>query len=135
MRLISGKVFHIDGRAPSPHSLRKPWTRAVRRVDLNPAPTIHDLRHVWKTNAMRSGTDHEIREAIVGHRTGRTMAERYGRISDNDLVKAIDRMTFDHGKTEILVGRPTRIHENHQQNTNKRALPEQSGGGSVSTPN
>ncbi len=30
------------------------------------------------------------------------MAERYGRISDLEFVKAIDAMTCDHGTTEIL---------------------------------
>ena len=75
--------------------------------------------------------DYEIREAIVGHRTGRTMAERYGRISDEDLVKAVNGMTFDQGKTEILIGGATRINENHEQNTNKGAVPQQSGGEDV----
>jgi hypothetical protein len=67
--------------------------------------------------------DFEIREVVVGHRTGMTMAERYGRIGDDDLVNAIDSMTSDHGKTEILVGRATRIHEDHEQNTNKNEGP------------
>ena len=31
------------------------------------------------------------------------MTERYGRISDEELLQAIDQMTFDHGETEILV--------------------------------
>ena len=109
VRLMSKKVFHVQGREPSEDSLRKPWVAAVKAAGLKPTPTIHDIRHVWKTNAMRSGMDYEIREAIVGHRTGKTMAERYGRISDKDLVKAINSMTFDHGKTEILVAITTRM--------------------------
>ena len=53
---------------------------------------------------MRSGMDPEIRESIMGHWfRGKTVAERYGRISDADLVREIDKMSFDHGETEILV--------------------------------
>ena len=44
----------------------------------------------------------EIQEAILGHSTRtRNVSERYGRISDQELVTAIDQMTFDHGETEI----------------------------------
>ena len=50
--------------------------------------------------------DPEIREAIHGHSTKeRSVSERYGRISDQELVNAIDSMTFDHGETEILVAK------------------------------
>ncbi|MEW6351703.1 MAG: tyrosine-type recombinase/integrase [Thermodesulfobacteriota bacterium] len=108
VRAMSGTVFHISGRSPSEDSLRKPWTVAVSKAGLDPAPTIHDIRHVAKTNMMRSGMDFELREAILGHRVGRTMMERYGRISDEDLVRAIDGVNFDNGKTEILVGTSTR---------------------------
>jgi integrase len=98
------RLFLIDGRPPSPGSLRKPWRTAVYDLGLDPAPTIHDLRHTWKTNAMRSGMDPEIRESIMGHWfRGKTVAERYGRISDEDLRREIDKVTFDHGETEILV--------------------------------
>ena len=64
-------------------------------------------------NARRSGMDPEIREAIMGHATKeRSVAERYGRIGDQELLRAIDGMTFDHGSTEILVAKrknPSRV--------------------------
>jgi hypothetical protein len=48
--------------------------------------------------------DPEIRESIMGHwYRGRSVTERYGRISDEELLYAIDAMTFDHGDTEILL--------------------------------
>jgi integrase len=98
------RVFLIKGRAPHPDSLRKPWTQAVEENGLAPALTIHDLRHTWKTNAMRSGMDPEIRESIMGHWfRGKTVVERYGRISDADLRREVDKMAFDHGQTEILI--------------------------------
>jgi len=55
-------------------------------------------------NATRSGMDFKIREAIMGHSTG--IAGRCGRFSDDDLVRAINRMRFDLSKTEIWVARP-----------------------------
>ncbi len=48
--------------------------------------------------------DFEIREAIMGHSRG--IAGRYGRFSDQDLLKAIDGMSFDKGETEIWIARP-----------------------------
>ena len=40
----------------------------------------------------------EIRQAIMGHTTGaRSVDERYGWISDEEFVRAIDGMTFEHG--------------------------------------
>ncbi|MGO9567129.1 MAG: tyrosine-type recombinase/integrase [Desulfomonilaceae bacterium] len=98
------RVFLVDGRPARGDSVRKPWVKAVQAVGLDPAPTFHDLRHTWKTNAMRSGVDFEIREAILGHcNRSKSVAERYGRISDEDLVRAVNKIRFDNGKTEILV--------------------------------
>ena len=69
--ISSDRVFLMDtGKPPCEHSIRKPWVQAVTAIGLDPAPTIHDLRHCWKTNAMRSGVDFEIREAIMGHCRG-----------------------------------------------------------------
>jgi integrase len=100
----SDKIFLINGRAPNEDSLRKPWKKATKELEFDPEPRLHDLRHTWKTNAMRSGMDPEIRESIMGHWfRGKTVAERYGRISDADLVREIDKVSFDHGATEILV--------------------------------
>src|SRR5208283_1162413 len=79
------RFFLVDGRPARGDSVRKPWVKAVQAVGLDPAPTFHDLRHTWKTNAMRSGVDFEIREAILGHcNRSKSVAERYGRISDED---------------------------------------------------
>ena len=48
----------------------------------------------------------EIEMAIMGHsKRGRSVHERYGRISDRELVEAIDQMTFDHGPTEVFVAK------------------------------
>jgi len=48
--------------------------------------------------------DPQIAEAILGHWfRGRNVNDRYGRIRDDELIRAIDGMTFDHGETEIFV--------------------------------
>ena len=42
--------------------------------------------------------DPQIAEAILGHwYRGRNVNDRYGRIGDQELIRAIDGMTFDHG--------------------------------------
>ncbi len=100
----SDRIFVSRSKPQTRHSIRKPWNKAIQKVGLDPAPTFHDLRHTWKTNARRSGMDPEIRESIMGHWfRGKTVTERYGRISDEELILAVDSMTFDNGRTEILL--------------------------------
>lgn len=122
--LETDMVFLLHDRAGARpigvETFKNPWKRACEALKLKePRPRFHDLRHTWKTNARRSGIDFEIREAIMGHSNrGRSVAERYGRISDKELIDAIDRMTFDHGDTEILVS-PSAKKRARAKNVNK----------------
>jgi integrase len=103
--LNDDQIFQYEGRCVAYDSLQWPWFRALDRLEWQaPRPRFHDLRHTWKTNARRSGLDSEIREMILGH-AGRTLnvAERYGFVSDDELVNAIDKFTYEHGLTQILV--------------------------------
>jgi hypothetical protein len=80
------------------------WDRRIIKLGFNPFPIFNDLRHTWKTNARRSGMDEEAPEAIMGHwYKAKSVSERYGVISDEELVKAIDLTTFHHGGTVIIV--------------------------------
>ena len=64
----SDPVFLTPGGSrPHEDSLKKPWGEALESLELKPEPRIHDLRHCWKTNAMRSRLDKDIRDIIVGH--------------------------------------------------------------------
>jgi integrase len=108
--LESDRVFLLNDkqgiRPVSLEGMKNPWRRQIPKLGLDPAPRFHDLRHTWKTNARRSGMDLEIRESILGHwLKEKSVAEGYGRISDAELVQAIDAMTFDHGQTEIWASR------------------------------
>jgi integrase len=100
----SEKIYH--GMAIDHSMVRKCWARAIRLAEL-PGLQIRDLRHTWKTNAQRSGMDPTIRNLIVGHSTERSVADRYIRVSDEELLRAVDNMKFDNGWTELdLVGEP-----------------------------
>jgi integrase len=103
--LGTDRIFLHNGKAVTHRDeLRWCWDRKVINIDFKSFPHFHDLRHTWKTNARRSGMDPEIREAIMGHwYRGKNINERYGRIGDQELIDAIDAMTFDHGDTEIFV--------------------------------
>ncbi len=99
------RVFLHNGAAASHRDeLRWCWDRRIINLDFDPFPIFNDLRHTWKTNARRSGMDEEIREAIMGHwYKAKSINERYGVISDQELIKATDLLTFDHGETVIIV--------------------------------
>jgi len=100
------RLFLIEGKPPNRHSLKKPWNKAVKTLALAPKPRFHDLRHTWRANARRSGVDAQIAESILGHWfKGKSVNERYGCISEGELLNAIDSMTFDNGATEIWTAR------------------------------
>jgi integrase len=112
-----GKIFCYTGRFKDSEKMyhgmdiehstaRKCWARAVRLAEV-PGLQMRDLRHTWKTNAQRSGMDPTVRNLIVGHSTERSVADRYIRVSDEELLRAVDNMSFDHGWTELdLVDEP-----------------------------
>jgi len=126
--LVSDKVFLLrDEKGIKPlgkETVKNPWPRACKALEkaellTKPFPHFHDLRHTWKTNARRSGMDPEIRESILGHWfREKSVSERYGRISNEELSRAIDSMTFDHGETEIFVARRA-IGKQPEKNVNK----------------
>lgn len=124
--LNSEKVFLVrDGRELGMDTFKNPWPRACKALEdaslfEKPFPHFHDLRHTWKTNARRSGMDPEIRETILGHWSKqRSVTERYGRVGEQELLHAIDRMTFDHGNTEICVSTDSRSTARRDQNVIK----------------
>jgi integrase len=129
--LTSERVFLVrDGgelRELGKDTFKNPWPRACKALEdaslfKKPFPHFHDLRHTWKTNARRSGMDPEIRETILGHWSKqRTVTERYGRVGEQELLYAIDGMTFDHGNTEICVSTDTRSMAVRDQNVIKTA--------------
>jgi integrase len=104
---VTDNVFLRDGKAIPRTQMRRYWESAVRKAGLPTTFHFHDIRHVWKGNARRSGIDPEIREDIMGHWwAGKNVNTRYGFISNDELVQAIDRFTVDNGDTEIWVPEP-----------------------------
>ncbi|AFM24882.1 tyrosine-type recombinase/integrase [Desulfomonile tiedjei] len=106
-----GKIFSYTGRFKNSEKMyhgmdidhstvRKCWARAIKLAEV-PGLQMRDLRHTWKTNAQRSGMDPTVRNLIVGHSTERSVADRYIRVSDEELLRAVDSMSFDHGWTEL----------------------------------
>jgi integrase len=89
-----------QGKPVNRSMVRKAWKRAIGLAGLE-GLQIRDIRHTWKTNAQRSGIDPTIRNAIVGHSSQRPVEDRYIKVSDEELLKAVDSMTFDNGWTEL----------------------------------
>ena len=90
------------GKPISASMVRKAWAKAVKKAGLD-GLQMRDLRHTWKTNAQRSGMDPSIRNLIVGHSSQRSVEDRYIRVSDDELLRAVDSMRFDNGWTELDV--------------------------------
>lgn len=122
----SDLVFHVqDGQGVRPmgtHTIRNPWKRACKALGFEePMPRFHDLRGTFKTNCRRSGMHPEIEMLIMGHsQRGRSVHERYGRCSDQELVEAVSRVRFDNGPTELLIpAKRDRSREKCEQIVNK----------------
>jgi len=105
--LVFGYCGHYQTRSitylgkPITYSMvRKCWTRALSLCGLG-GLEFKDFRHTWKTNAQRSGMHPAVANAIVGHRSSRPIEDRYIRVSDEELLRAVDSMSFDHGVTEL----------------------------------
>jgi len=81
-------------RPPSAKSVTNSWRKACAEMNFNPSPRLADLRHTWRRNAEKSEMPDCLTREIMGHWT----------IGDNELLQAIDRLTFDHGKTYIGTG-------------------------------
>ena len=97
-------VFTIAGKPLGKDSTKRAWDRTVKRLGFDTKPNFHDLRHTFKTNCRRSKIDAEIRERILGHSSKELgVRDRYGVVSNQELVEEIDRLSFDHGQTEIWV--------------------------------
>lgn len=100
---MTGRVFTHKGRNVTRDTKRKCWARICRLVGLGGAQ-MRDLRHTFKTNAAMSGMERAISNAIVGHATKLPVEDLYIHIADAKLLEAVDRMTFDHGQTQVSVG-------------------------------
>lgn len=96
------RIFLNDeGDPPHEDSLTRAWRNAVKACGIEPRPTVHDLRHCWKTNAMRSGVHPAIADAILGHGDKKkSLQSLYLTISDQDLLDAVDKMRFDGEEAE-----------------------------------
>jgi len=94
----------LKNGALSKISLTQCWRTAVKAAGFDPKPTVHDLRHCWYTNAVRSRVYPHIADAVLGHGDKKkSLQSLYLTLSDDDLIKVIDMMKFDIGETEIRV--------------------------------
>jgi hypothetical protein len=73
---------------------------------------------------MESGVAEEIRERIMGHSDKHlSVSQRYGYISNNLLLREIDKLTVDHGPTRIWVeGRKNMCTQRVQEAPEKEKL-------------
>ncbi len=112
-------VFRITDnhgvRPVNKEAVKSAWRRMIVALNPDQEPNFHDLRHTFKANCRRSLIPESISERILGHADGDGMltghfkvSSRYGDISDQEFVDAIDRLGFDHGETTIN-GRPVEI--------------------------
>ena len=97
---LTGRVFTHKGRFITRGTKRKCWSRICRLTGME-GLQLRDFRHTFKTNLTYSGVQETVVDAIVGHATHLEVRKLYIHCSDNKLLEAIDKMTFDHGPTAI----------------------------------
>lgn len=102
---------------------------AMKRIKkvLSPEPSFsfHDTRHTFRANCSRSGVSDRIAERILGHADKvLAVSERYGEISDQEFIDAIDQLTVDHG-ISIIDGKPVTLF-GHRPNKTLEDYEEQS---------
>ncbi|MFA6224471.1 MAG: tyrosine-type recombinase/integrase [Desulfomonilaceae bacterium] len=99
--LLSDRVFLKNGDPLKAGDFKHPWRLAIQGMDQR--LRLHDVRAVFITNCRRSGIPESVLQAIVGHVDRmRPITQRYGRVSDQELLDAIDKLVTDHGSTEVL---------------------------------
>jgi len=60
---------------------------------MTPKNRCRDCGQIWPTPA--------VANTIVGHRSARPVEDRYIQVVDEELLKAVDSMSFDHGAKEL----------------------------------
>lgn len=99
--LQTNRIFLKNGQPLTKSDFKHPWRLAIRGMDER--IRFHDLRAVFITNCRRSDIGETVLQAIVGHADRmRPITQRYGRVSDQELISGIDKLNLDHGSTEVL---------------------------------
>jgi len=93
-------------------SFRKAWASACRIAGLGNV-LVHDLRRCGVRNLIRSGVDQKTAMMISGHKTISTF-HRYQIVADEDLVRAIDRMS-DHLAAQSQTSSPKVVSMNENR--------------------
>jgi integrase len=91
-------VFLYEGHRMK--QIKRPLKRACEKVGIvygrfeKNGFTEHELRHTFNTNMRKTGADHYVIMAIMGHSDNRSrkMFNRYNIIDENDLRQAVDRL-------------------------------------------
>ncbi|MCL5125934.1 MAG: site-specific integrase [Deltaproteobacteria bacterium] len=133
---VTGPIFTYQGRYKNhgkthqgkPISwgmIKKAWKLALEGSGLE-GLQLKDLRHTWKTNAHRSKIDPTTRNVICGHSSRRAVEDLYINLSDGELLKAVDSMTFDHGWTQLdTVAHPESIVPGNKSDAKMTPFPQQ----------
>ncbi len=119
--LGNDNVFQLTDRRDARPVTKNTVGLAIRRIVsvLNPDPrfSFRDLRHTFRANCSRSGISDRIAERILGHADADgnldgelKVSQRYGEISDKELIDAIDKFTVDHGDS-MIDGKPVYLND------------------------
>lgn len=106
----SDNVFLLSDRRgtrpPTKDTVELVMKRIVKLLKPEPRISFHFLRHTFRANCSRSGISDRIAERILGHSDKQlSVNERYGEISDEELIAAIDHLTVNNGHS-MVDGKP-----------------------------
>lgn len=86
-------VFHENGGEMK--TFYKAWKSALKRAEMDPALTFHDLRRTAVRNMVRAGIPRKVAMQISGHKT-ESVFERYNITDEQDLLDAAAKMEQFH---------------------------------------
>lgn len=82
-------VFSYRGE-PIKRMLNSAWMRARLKADL-PMVRVHDLKHTFGSRLKNEGVNHEVRQELLGHKTG-SITEHYSRSGFQLLLEAAEKV-------------------------------------------
>lgn len=91
--------------------IKTAWAATLRRAGIRELRP-HDLRHTFSTWLTMAGVHEQVRDEIIGH-ASTNMGRRYSHVPREELIKAVDKLSFRAEAVEQQNWQPAKRKQNH----------------------